>query len=104
MEPKKHPPVNVETIAPVSAGLGLLKSPRKVLNVRTEEMMPLNESSPVSVSVLDIEQKGLSVAHLSYLRNGDVRGRRSSGWRRIKVEDVKNTHPNKNDPMARQKE
>lgn len=85
IEPKKHPPVNVETIAPVSAGLGLSKSPRNVLNVSTEEMMPLNENPPVSISVLDIERKGLSVARLSYLRTGNERGRQVSGqatnWR-----------------------
>lgn len=44
IEPKKHPPVNVETIAPVTAELGLSKSPRKVLNVSTEEMMPLKKT------------------------------------------------------------
>lgn len=77
IEPKKHPPVNVETIAPTTAELGFLKSLRNVLNVSTEEMMPLNRL-PVSVSSLDIERRSLCDPHLSYLRNRKVRGIRTS--------------------------
>lgn len=86
IEPKKHPPVNVETIAPITEALGLSKSPRKVLNVSTEEMMPLKESSPVSVSVSDIEEY-VRITHLSYLRNGDIK-EKTQDRQRTEAEDV----------------
>lgn len=66
-EPKKHPPVNVETMAPWDAALGWLKSERKLLKVSTEEMIPLKKSDDhVSAAGQGIRNV-VGSTHLSYL-------------------------------------
>jgi len=65
MAPKKQPPLNVDTTAPVKLGFGLLKWVLKLSNVRTDAMIPLSNYEANVVST--ISEPKLKTRHTCHI-------------------------------------